>query len=85
MLCSWNIQCNDEPIVLYGIVRDGIATENVVTYLNEDGVLHGLRGIEYATEYDLIATDQKPASTGDLTDKLLHFNGTLHHAEATSV
>uniref|UniRef100_A0A914WTX0 Uncharacterized protein n=1 Tax=Plectus sambesii TaxID=2011161 RepID=A0A914WTX0_9BILA len=78
VLCSWNIPCDEEPIVLYGIVRDGIAPENVVTYLNEDGVLHGIRGIEYATEDDLIAIEHKPAPTGDLAEKLLHFNGTWH-------
>jgi len=78
VLCSWNIPCNDEPIVLYGIARDGIAFENVVTYLNEDGILHGIRGIEYATECDLIATDHKPGPKSDLVDKLLHYNGAWH-------
>jgi len=77
VLCSWNIPCNEESTVLYGIVREGIA-HDMVTYLNEDGVLQCIRGIEYATESDLIASDDKPAPLIDLADKLLQHNGKWH-------
>jgi hypothetical protein len=75
VLCSWNIPCDEESTVLYGIVREGIAHDNMVTYLNEDGVLHGIRGMEYATESDLIASDEESTPLSDLADKLLHHNG----------